>query len=200
MGRESPKDPKGFGKPLGSGSVFYLVRHAHAGWTPDENRPLSGRGRADAERVADVLGGFPIAAIYSSPARRAWETFAPLAARLGLPIHVVPDLREHKLCDGAVDDFFAAVRATWADPSLAHPGGEPNAAAQRRGVAAVQRLMERHPTDHVVLGTHGNLLALVLQHFDAGVDFAFWRSLTMPDVYELQVGMDGDASVRRLWE
>jgi len=150
--------------------------------------------------VADVLGGFPIAAIYSSPARRAWETFAPLAARLGLPIHVVPDLREHKLCDGAVDDFFAAVRATWADPSLAHPGGEPNAAAQRRGVAAVQRLMERHPTDHVVLGTHGNLLALVLQHFDAGVDFAFWRSLTMPDVYALRVGVDGDVSVRRVWE
>ena len=194
------RDPKGFGKPLGSGSTFYLVRHAHAGWTPDENRPLSARGRADAERVAGVLGGFPIAAIYSSPARRAWETVAPLATRLGLPIHVVPDLRERKLCDGTVDDFSAAVRATWADPSFAHPGGESNAAAQRRGVAVVRRLMERHPTGHVVLGTHGNLLALVLQHFDAGVDFAFWRSLTMPDVYALRVGVDGDASVRRLWE
>jgi 2,3-bisphosphoglycerate-dependent phosphoglycerate mutase len=200
VGRESPKDPKGFGKPLGSGSVFYLVRHAHAGWTPDENRPLSAQGRADAGQVADVLVGFPITAIYSSPARRAWETVAPLAARLGLPVHAVPDLRERKLCAGAVDDFFAAVRATWADPSFAHPGGESNAAAQRRGVAVIQGLMERHPTGHVVLGTHGNLLALVLQHFDAGVDFAFWRSLTMPDVYECQVGVDGDALVRRLWE
>jgi 2,3-bisphosphoglycerate-dependent phosphoglycerate mutase len=200
VGRESPKDPKGFGKPLGSGNTFYLVRHAHAGWTPDENRPLSARGRADAERVADVLGGFPITAIYSSPARRAWETVAPLAARLGLPVQVVPDLRERKLCDGTVDGFFAAVRATWADLSFAHPGGESNAAAQRRGVVAVQRLIERHPTDHVVLGTHGNLLALVLQHVDAGVDFAFWRSLAMPDVYALQMSVDGDAFVRRVWE
>jgi 2,3-bisphosphoglycerate-dependent phosphoglycerate mutase len=181
-------------------SVFYLVRHAHAGWTPDENRPLSARGRADAERVADVLGGFPIVAVYSSPACRAWETVAPLAARLGLPIHVVPDLHERKLCDGAVDDFFAAVRTTWADPSFAHPGGESNAAAQRRGVAVVQRLMDRHPSGHVVLGTHGVLLALVLQHLHAGVDFAFWQSLTMPDVYELRVGAEGRVSVRRLWE
>ena len=71
--------------------------------------------------MADVLGGFPIAAIYASPARRAWETVAPLAARLGLPVHVVPGLRERKLCDGAVDDFFAAVRATWA--SISRSGG-----------------------------------------------------------------------------
>ena len=187
-------------KPLGSGSVFYLVRHAHADWTPDENRPLSARGQADAERVADVLEGFPVTAIYASPARRARETVAPLAVRLGLPVQVVPDLCERKLCDGAVDDFFGAVEATWRDPAFAHPGGESNFAAQRRGVAVVYRLQGRHPAGHVVLGTHGNLLALVLQHFDPRVDFAFWRSLTMPDVYELRVGARGGVAVRRLWE
>jgi 2,3-bisphosphoglycerate-dependent phosphoglycerate mutase len=181
-------------------STFYLVRHAHAEWTPDENRPLSARGQADAERVADVLGGVPITAIYSSPARRARETVAPLAARLGLPIQPVPDLRERELCHGAVDDFFGAVKATWSDPSFAYPGGESNAAAQRRGVAVVRRLQKRHPDEHVVLATHGNLLALVLQHFDPRVDFAFWKSLTMPDIYALRVSADSEASVHRLWE
>ena len=181
-------------------STFYLVRHAHAEWTPDENRPLSGRGRADGEQVADVLGGIPIAAVYASPVRRARETVAPLAARLGLSIHILPDLRERELCNGAVDDFFEAVKATWNDPSFAHPGGEPNAAAQRRGVAVVHRLQKRHPDEHVVLATHGNLLALVLQHFDARVDFAFWRSLTMPDIYALRVSVDSKASVHRLWD
>ena len=174
-------------------STFYLVRHAHAEWTPDENRPLSGRGRADAEQVADVLGGVPITAVYASPARRARETIAPLAVRLGLPIQIVPDLRERALCHGAV-------KATWSNPSFAHPGGESNAVAQRRGVAVVHRLQERHPDKHVVLATHGNLLALVLQRFDARVDFAFWRSLTMPDVYALRVSVDSEVSVHRLWE
>lgn len=181
-------------------STFYLVRHAHAEWTPDENRPLSGRGRADAERVADVLGGVPITAIYASPAHRARETIAPLAVRLGLPIHIVPELRERELCHGAVDDFSGAVKTTWGDPSFAHPGGESNAAAQRRGVAVVRRLQKRHPDEHVVFATHGNLLALVLQHFDPRVDFAFWKSLTMPDIYALRVSMDSEASVHRLWE
>ena len=181
-------------------STFYLVRHAHAEWTADENRPLSGRGRAHAEQVAGVLGGVPITAVYASPARRARETIAPLAARLGLPIHILPDLRERELCHGAVDDFFRAVKTTWSDPSFAHPGGESNAAAQRRVVAVLRRLQKRHPDKHVVLATHGNLLALVLQHFDARVDFAFWRSLTMPDVYALRVSVDSEVSVHRLWE
>ena len=44
-------------------------------------------------------------------------------------------------------------------------------------------LLERHPTEHIVLSTHGNLLALILQTFDPSVDFVFWKSLTMPDIY-----------------
>jgi 2,3-bisphosphoglycerate-dependent phosphoglycerate mutase len=181
-------------------STLYLVRHAHAEWTPDENRSLSSRGRADAEQVADVLGGVPITAIYASPARRARETVAPLAARLGLSIHILPDLRERELGHGAVGDFFGAVKTTWSDPSFAHPGGESNAAAQQRGVAVVRRVQKRHPDQHIVLATHGNLLAQVLQRFDARVDFAFWRSLTMPDIYTLHVSADNEVSVHRLWE
>ena len=46
---------------------MYLVRHAHAHWTPDEDRPLSARGRRDAERVAGVLCAYPIIALYASP-------------------------------------------------------------------------------------------------------------------------------------
>ncbi len=181
-------------------SIFYLVRHARAGWTPDENRPLSAKGHADAERVADALQQLPITVIYSSPARRAYQTITPLAARLDLPIHTLPDLRERQLCGGAVKDFFKAVEATWTDSSFTHPGGESNTAAQRRGVAAVRRLQEQHPTEHLVLATHGNLLALLLQHFDPSINYAFWKSLTMPDVYRLGVSADGEAAIRRLWQ
>jgi 2,3-bisphosphoglycerate-dependent phosphoglycerate mutase len=98
-----------------------------------------------------------------------------------------------------VDDFYAAVKRTWDDPTYPHPGGETNAAAQRRGVAVVQRLHLLYPEEHVVLSTHGNLLALILQHYDPNVDYAFWRALTMPDVYELRVEEDGIA-LTRLWD
>lgn len=181
-------------------TVFYLVRHAHADWYPGEERPLSARGQRDARRVAQMLAFYPIAALYSSPARRARQTIAPLAARLGLPLHVVPELYERRLSGGPVDDFLEAVRATWADPCFAFPGGESNAAARERAVGFLEALLARHPEEHVVLSTHGNLLALLLQHFDPAIDFHFWQSLTMPDVYRLVLGTGGTPRVQRLFE
>ena len=180
-------------------TVLYLVRHAHADWTPDEDRPLSARGRADAQRVADLLQPFPISAVYSSPFRRAHETVAPLAVGLGLPIRVIDDLRERELGTAPTDSFMATVKAAWGEPTLGFPGGESNAAAQRRGVAVFQGLLDRHPGQQIAVGTHGNLLVLILQHFDPSVGFAFWQSLTMPDVYRLEV-KDGQATRHRLWQ
>jgi 2,3-bisphosphoglycerate-dependent phosphoglycerate mutase len=181
-------------------TVLYLVRHAHADYVPDEQRPLSARGVAAAGRLAGLLGQAPVAAIYASPYRRSWQTVEALAGRLGLPLHFEPDLRERTLGRFPAGlEFETAVRQTWADPHFAHPRGETNAAAQRRGAAVVQRLLTRHPGEEIVIATHGNLLALILQHFDPSVDYAFWQALTMPDVYELQ--LEGNAaSCTRLWQ
>jgi 2,3-bisphosphoglycerate-dependent phosphoglycerate mutase len=114
-------------------------------------------------------------------------------------VHSEPGLRERKLSgEPIVDDFFAAVKRTWEDPTYAHPGGETNAAAQRRGVAVVQQLRGLYTEEHIALSTHGNLLALVLQHYDPSVDYAFWRALAMPDVYELRID-EGETAISRLW-
>jgi 2,3-bisphosphoglycerate-dependent phosphoglycerate mutase len=175
----------------GVDTVVILVRHAHAQWTPDERRPLSERGRLDADRLAARLAYLPIEAVYASSAARAQETVAPIAEARSLPVNVVDDLRERKLSGEPVDDWLSAVRATWDDASFAWPGGESNQAAQHRGVSAVEAIVAAHRGQHVVIGTHGNLLALILQQYDRSIDFAFWRALTMPDTYRLQYGADG---------
>jgi 2,3-bisphosphoglycerate-dependent phosphoglycerate mutase len=72
--------------------------------------------------------------------------------------------------------------------------------AQKRGIAVVQRLLEKHPVQHIVLSTHGNLMALILQIFDPSVDFIFWKSLTMPDVYKLKISQSGKGLMQRLWQ
>jgi len=180
-------------------TIFYLIRHAHADWTPDEQRPLSPRGLRDAHRLAEVLDDRPISRIYASPFLRARQTVAPLAERLGLGIEVVEDLRERRLNDGTqVDDFLAAARRTWCDPSLAHPGGESNAAAQARGCSQLRCLARRHRDEHIVVSTHGTLLALILQCYRPGIDYGFWEKLTMPDAYELHLEHER-ALLRRLW-
>ena len=102
---------------------LFLVRHAHADWEPDEGRPLSGRGRRDAVRVAELLAAADVAGIYSSPARRAMETVEPLAERVRLgpiPIH---DLRERELPVQRAGEFEAVVRGSWLKPERDIPAG-----------------------------------------------------------------------------
>ena len=71
----------------------YLVRHADAGdkqaWTgPDDDRPLSGVGRREAEGLIAQLAPYPIAEIVSSPAARCWQTVEPLAEQRRLPVRI----------------------------------------------------------------------------------------------------------------
>jgi 2,3-bisphosphoglycerate-dependent phosphoglycerate mutase len=178
---------------------LYFVRHAHADWTPDENRPLSAQGAEDAIRIAELLQEYPIRAIYTSPYRRAQQTVEPLAERLDLPLSIEPDLRERSLGSGPFEDFFQAIASVWQDPSFAHPGGESNKAAQKRGVFVIQRLKRQHHGDHVVVSTHGNLMALMLQHYQPALDFEFWQSLTMPDVYLLSFDSSDQVVLERVW-
>ncbi len=167
---------------------------------PDENRPLSARGEEDANRVANILQQHPIETIYSSPFRRARQTIEPLAARLGLPIHIEQGLQERRLGNGSDQGFREAVEATWRNPSFSHPGGETNTAAQQRGMAVLRRVQEQRTLDHIVLSTHGNLMALILQVFDRSVGFSFWKSLTMPDIYVIRANKNGEPAISRLWQ
>jgi len=180
-------------------TTFYLVRHAYAEWTPDENRPLSAKGSQDAQRVAHLLHTYPIHTIYSSPARRAYQTISPLAERISIEIKIEADLRERKLGDEVFEDFLGAVEATWHNPYFSYPCGESSNDAQMRGIAVVKRLQAKDPEEAIVLSTHGNLMALILQYFDSSVDFSFWKSLTIPDIYALSIGQTGVVRYHRIW-
>lgn len=78
---------------------IHVVRHAKAGnradWhQPDELRPLSRSGRAQADALVELLGTAPIKRILSSRFRRCTQTVAPLAERLGLEVEEHPALAE----------------------------------------------------------------------------------------------------------
>jgi 8-oxo-dGTP pyrophosphatase MutT (NUDIX family) len=81
--------------------TLLLVRHAHAGsrqeWRGrDEERPLDGRGWAQARRLAEVLPLFRPTAILSAEPVRCRQTVEPLAERLGLEIGSLPELGEEE--------------------------------------------------------------------------------------------------------
>jgi phosphohistidine phosphatase len=91
--------------------LLHLIRHAHAGdpeaWDgPDAARPLSEKGRSQAERLGRYLAdiGFRTEAILTSPKLRARQTAEIVAAHLGV------DVVEDQRLAGALDlDTVAAI-------------------------------------------------------------------------------------------
>ena len=84
--------------------LLHLIRHAHAGdpeaWDgPDAARPLSEKGRSQAERLGRYLAdiGFRTEAILTSPKLRALQTAEIVAAHLGVDV-----VEDHRLA-GALD-------------------------------------------------------------------------------------------------
>lgn len=76
-----------------------LVRHGHAGsrkdWDGDDrSRPLTGRGRRQADGLVGLLEGHAPQRVLSSPYTRCVETVTPLAQHLGLAVEVVEELAE----------------------------------------------------------------------------------------------------------
>lgn len=71
----------------------YLVRHAHAGdrtrWSGDDRRrPLSDKGRGQAERLVGLLAAEPVDRVLSSPSLRCVQTVEPLARARGVKVEV----------------------------------------------------------------------------------------------------------------
>jgi 8-oxo-dGTP diphosphatase len=77
--------------PAAARRTVYLVRHAHAGdrlgWSGDDShRPLSPKGRRQAEGIVAMLEGRPVHRVLSSPSLRCVQTVEPLARARGLAI------------------------------------------------------------------------------------------------------------------
>jgi 8-oxo-(d)GTP phosphatase len=81
------------------GMPLLLVRHGNAGRRSayqgdDRVRPLSKRGRDQAEALVEVLSEFRPQRILSSPYVRCCETVQPTAEALGLAVESIDELAE----------------------------------------------------------------------------------------------------------
>ncbi|MBZ5200672.1 histidine phosphatase family protein [Planomicrobium chinense] len=163
---------------------LYLVRHAHSDYTPDErSRPLSEQGVKDARKVAESLNTEGIERVISSPYKRAIQTVEGISREINTGITLWEGFRERLLSKEPLVDFPAAVAKVWEEEHFAFEGGESNQEARARGIKEVQKLLQQHAGERIAIGTHGNILALILNHFDSHYGIDFWRQLEMPDIY-----------------
>jgi broad specificity phosphatase PhoE len=154
-------------------ATIFLARHA----SHDEvGKVLSGRsdipinaaGHAEAARLADRLSKVPVAAIHSSPRRRARETAETVAMRHGLGVQAAPALDEIDF--GAwMGKPFAELEAdaawkAWnaARSTASPPGGEGMHATTTRAVRHIEEAAGNSP---LLCVSHCDVIRGVVAHY-----------------------------------
>jgi len=143
---------------------------------------LSAAGHEHATRLAAMLAGMPVAAMYTSPAQRAVATAAPLAGSLGLHAIEVADLRELDFGDleglspaEVADRYPAVVRWTDAPAAVEFPGGESVAALRARSLRAAREIVDRHDGETVAVVSHAVVIRAIVADALAMHDDALFR-------------------------
>lgn len=154
-----------------------FVRHGETDWNREGriqghlDVPLNARGREQARQVAEELRGSGATLVLSSDLSRARDTAVVIAEVLGVPLRVVPDLRERNLgvlqgktaADlGASDGGMGFVSRMVNDPRLHPPGGEALDAFRERVAAFVRGLVADPPAEDIVVVTHGGVVRAAL--------------------------------------
>lgn len=180
---------------------IYFVRHASSTYNPDElNRPLSEKGFKDAEKVTELLLNENITKVISSPYKRAIQTVEGTANHFQLNISIDEGFKERKLSEGSIENFDEVILKYWEDFNFSLSGGETGHFAQNRGVKSLKNILDKHNRENIVIGTHGNIMVLIMNYFDKKYNYDFWRGLSMPDIHKLSFEDGSLAEVKRIWK
>jgi probable phosphoglycerate mutase len=182
--------------------VIVLVRHGPTEWsvsgrhTGTTDLPLTGDGRAAAERLRERLARYDFALVLSSPLARARDTAA--LAGLGDRAQLDEDLREYEYGDyeGLTTDEIRERRPGWYLWSDGAPGGETPEQVGARADRAIARALQAD--GDVALFAHGHILrTLGARWIELPASHAGHLALGTAAVCEL--GTEREQRVIRLW-
>ncbi len=179
--------------------TIYVVRHCQS-LGQQQSASLTTEGKAQATLLANFFQGLQVERIVSSPFLRACQSITPLAEQLGISVEIDERLKERLLSTSMLphSDWLKQLRQTFDDLDLCLPGGESSRSAMQRAVAVVGEIVQHEATVTLIV-THGNLMTLLLKHFNEQIGFAQWQSLTNPDVYSI-VTDNVNIEVKRVWQ
>ena len=148
-------------------TTILLARHGETDWNREgrfqgwADPPLNATGRAQAVDLSVQLMAEELAAVYSSPLRRAYETAEVVAASRGLEPVTVDALREvdvgswSGLSRAEIEQRFPEQYARWLDYGQGWEDGETYEQMVDRVVEALQELAEGRDGERILAVTHG---------------------------------------------
>jgi 2,3-bisphosphoglycerate-dependent phosphoglycerate mutase len=191
-------------------TTILLARHGETDWNRTSrfqghaDPPLNRTGRRQAAELAAALADEELAAVYSSPLRRALETAAAVAAAHGLAVTALEALREvdvgswEGLTSAEVERRFPEQFARWLDHGQGWDDGESYDEMGDRVVAGLLELAAAHEGERIVAVTHGGPIRAALAFAD-GVTHAEARRRGPPigNVLVVELAVEAGA-LRRL--
>ena len=170
-----------------------LVRHGQTAWNVGSKAgerfrgrvdlPLDDVGLAQAHALAERLADCSIAAVYSSPLKRAGETAQPTAQKLGLLVQPLPGIIDinygdwQGLSPAEVAQAHPDLYPRWLETPhrVRFPHGESLRQVRLRGMAALKDASTRHEGQVILLVAH-QVVNKVLVCAMLGLDNChFWR-------------------------
>lgn len=184
----------------------YMVRHADSPFVFGEERTrgLSEEGLRMALKIADLLDSVEIHCAVSSTYTRAKQTVQYVAERKRLPILEFEGLKERAIkgldYKAPWEELELAIEKSFVDHDFCLDGGETTKQAQQRAIPILLDLIETYEGKNIALGTHGNIMTIMMNYFDSRYGFDFWHNTTKPDVYRLEFANKQLTHVERVWD
>jgi alpha-ribazole phosphatase len=154
----------------------YLMRHGEVAKGAEKRYnghidvDITEKGVEQMHRLAGLLTGKPIAAVYSSDLIRAVKGAEIISKSLGLAYTPLKSLRERSvgawegLTAGEIKERYPEEYAAWRADLLNYrpPGGECLVDVQERILPAYRRLVAAHPDKEIAMLLHGGVNRIIL--------------------------------------
>ena len=143
------------------------------------------------------MNAYNIDFFISSPYNRAFETVNSSPIQFD-KIVIDEHFRGRKCSSRFIKDseFEETIKYLWDNPNKYFLGVESNQVAIKRILDLLQDLEERYSDKTILLSSHGNLLGILINHFDSSFDYKKWEQMTFPDCFLV----DKDESVKRIMQ
>lgn len=175
---------------------IYLIRHCKAtGQEPLAE--LTNEGREKALELVPILDKFNVDHIISSPYKRAVQTIKPFSESIGIPIIIDDNLQERVLSGEPMEDWLEQLERTFINKDLIFSDGESSNHALTRIQKVLNGVFENKQMHRVGIVSHGNILSLLINHYDPTFGFTRWQQMKNPDIFVLEQ-VNGIVHINRL--
>ena len=173
-------------------TTLILIRHGETSCNRDRRYqghrdiPLTEKGKEQSRRVALGLKDESLDAIYSSDLERVRYMAEAINGYHSLKINILPQLREIDFGDWE-GKTYDEIRREWDSlpdewkkepPKIKIPRGESINELAKRVRAVVERIINNHPDQKVVITTHGGPIRIILMDaLDLRLD-DWWKMIT----------------------